>query len=730
MERATDMALTLFSYHNMPNVSQAYLHTFNHMKEFLKTCILLIGMAIFLPLTGSSKDVQVLLYDVETTDEFHNGLATFRKDRLYGYINTSGETAITPKFALADRFYDGYAYVKTTEGSQGIIDTNGNFVVEPQSYYEITVKPDYSNKSDAVIFEIKNTDNGLKAAFYNGQFLTDFEVDGFIMLSWPFADIDTSSGKVAVNLATSDIFRNAHSFDYGKFVCVFSEENDKEVMTFFDSEMGDRIPMSMMTKSKDGVVITEIPESKSLYRLIDEKTGRIINDSIFAVRPYWVNNIFASGSKVFNSKGHVIYSIPGSIGIDAEPYGFSVQNGNNHYTFYDTKGNIIEENNDLLYRIYGPWYRYEKNGEHKIINIETHRILDYKERFCFPREDVMTMEKNSKYYFMNMSTGKIYGPFNYCKTFTEGYCIVKDDSNGYFLIDKNGKKYNFPVKVHYIGDISEGSIGARWYDKLEHICDGYLSLPDGLKSHLYNQTNFSDNYYASLQREANDEFEKKHYAKAKDMFYRIHLHNPTETYALSQYGACLFNMGYYAEAETVFEMCLDLDPDSSYCQDGLKRSRNALSDSQEQESAGRNRASIWNALSNLANAFAQSASALSGNSYVTPTYSVSTALGETNYDGSSSASFSVDSGNYQNQYDNWERIARQHYNSLTNLGSSRREDGKRIGTSGQGASSSKYVRMKRSLREAQREMRSIRQKASKAGVTIQQSEWENATVSY
>lgn len=86
---------------------------------------------------------------------------------------------------------------------------------------------------------------------------------------------------------------------------------------------------------------------------------------------------------------------------------------------------------------------------------------------------------------------------------------------------------------------------------------------------------------------------------------------------------------------------------------------------------------------------------------------------------------------YQNQYDNWERRAQSAYNSLTNLGSRYKENGReKSGSTHQSMSSSNYVQQKKSLRTAQSEMKSIRQKARRDGVTINQSHWETVSVSY
>ena len=81
---------------------------------------------------------------------FHNGLAWFAdKNDKVGYINEKGEIVIEPQFELyanvirqdifkQESFYaggnfydDGYAIVETSNYKQGVIDMNGNYVLEP-----------------------------------------------------------------------------------------------------------------------------------------------------------------------------------------------------------------------------------------------------------------------------------------------------------------------------------------------------------------------------------------------------------------------------------------------------------------------------------------------------------------------------------------------------------------------------------------------------------------------
>jgi len=68
---------------------------------------------------------------------------------------------------------------------------------------------------------------------------------------------------------------------------------------------------------------------------------------------------------------------------------------------------------------------------------------------------------------------------------------------------------------------------------------------------------------------------------------------------------------------------------------------------------------------------------------------------------------------------------------LTNLGAQVKKNGKDVGGStGQSMSSSNYTQQKKALREAQKEMKSIRQKASKRGIKIAKSEYEDVVVKF
>lgn len=88
------------------------------------------------------------------------------------------------------------------------------------------------------------------------------------------------------------------------------------------------------------------------------------------------------------------------------------------------------------------------------------------------------------------------------------------------------------------------------------------------------------------------------------------------------------------------------------------------------------------------------------------------------------------STNYEAQYRQWEKRAEKHYNSLTNLGLSVESKKAAAGSTVGSMNGGNYVSMKKSFREAQKQMKAIRRRAAKAGVQIPQSKWETATVSY
>jgi WG containing repeat len=79
----------------------------------------------------NTKGETVLTPDTEFYGDFFDGLAMGRKDGKIGFFNTKGEWIIAPKFDLCHDFKNGYAAAK--EGFRwGVIDKTGEWVIKPQ----------------------------------------------------------------------------------------------------------------------------------------------------------------------------------------------------------------------------------------------------------------------------------------------------------------------------------------------------------------------------------------------------------------------------------------------------------------------------------------------------------------------------------------------------------------------------------------------------------------------
>ncbi|MDR0510759.1 MAG: WG repeat-containing protein [Rikenellaceae bacterium] len=71
---------------------------------------------------------------LEAVNSFSEGLAAFRRDGMWGYMNTAGREAIAPRYEAAAAMHEGYAAVKLG-GKWGYIDSRGCVVVEPKHDY-------------------------------------------------------------------------------------------------------------------------------------------------------------------------------------------------------------------------------------------------------------------------------------------------------------------------------------------------------------------------------------------------------------------------------------------------------------------------------------------------------------------------------------------------------------------------------------------------------------------
>ncbi len=98
-------------------------------------------------------------YFNNNTGDFHDGLAVFEKDYLFGYVNTSGDIAIQPGYFLAYDFSEGLATVANDEGKCGFINKSGELVIP----FQFDHSPDGT-------YLYEGFSNGLAAVCINDKF--------------------------------------------------------------------------------------------------------------------------------------------------------------------------------------------------------------------------------------------------------------------------------------------------------------------------------------------------------------------------------------------------------------------------------------------------------------------------------------------------------------------------------------------------------------------------------
>ena len=141
---------------------------------------------------------------------FSENLASVSFDGKYGYINTDGDFVIEPQFEEAEDFKNGIARVRTN-GKYGYINTNGKFVIEPQfdnvgdfrdgiAYVKLNKKYGYINSKGGYIIKPQLD----FASYYFAEGFACVEVDG------KYGYINTN-GKFAIEPQ----FDNAEDFNNG-----------------------------------------------------------------------------------------------------------------------------------------------------------------------------------------------------------------------------------------------------------------------------------------------------------------------------------------------------------------------------------------------------------------------------------------------------------------------------------------------------------------------------------
>lgn len=670
---------------------------------------------------------------------FHDGLAiSSRKDEntkknLYGAIDRSGKEVVPFKFKMIEENYGGFTSgycVASTDDGTGIIDADGNFVVGPSNDIKIR-----RNEKHPDLFYITDKLTDKQGLFRNGVMLTEPIYDYINDYGmYPFVSLSTKEGlNNTINVLTNDWFDG-----YGAVRVA-----DKIVLTrngnyLYYTDKGERIASSKLAKSSQGVEVFK-DSSTGLYGL--RKGVSVIVEPKYKSSycgPAWIHDMIVLTDSVspevsksdilFDANGKTIFSRPNvttSIYFYKSSISYQGKESKTDKGVLNLYGEEIAElKGQNTYETYAGWINHmaDETGPGWTYSIKSGKR--YPAVFANPTGEVLVRYYDNKWYVINPVIEKMFGPYDLAGKYNEGLIMVKKGSTNIFL-SKDGAEYPLPSGWDVTSDgFSEGVCYAR---DTNSGLKGYIYNPLGT-NYVYNQEhiNNDDRTIREMMDNALQATIRGEHGYAQDMFYKIMMIDPTNTQAINNYAASLYHLGHLDEALAFNQRTLDIDSSNqhalSFRQDLLQAIEQRDHPTQENEfkeaSSG---TSFWNALSAFGNRMASCASAFTGGDGMS--------YGNYSSHGSSSTT-GRSSGNYESQYRQWERLAQRHYNSITNTGGSfRRNDGSRSGTAGR-MSVSNYTSMKRSYREAQNEMRQIRQRAAREGIQIPQSQWETNTISF
>lgn len=718
-----------FSNHSKKDSYYGTIHNVLRVSFLSLLCICftnLIAQSAYQIASMKANQSNYALYDVGTSQPFHDGLAVIIKNGLWGAINTSGNIAIEPQFKSLSEFANGTAIAETETG-QGIVNRNGFFILEPK----YVIIPGFG-KPEA--YTIMNKEKNKFGLFYNGKMVLPLSCPLCPNdYHFPFVDYYLpNNGRETINIQTGERFESCVTKG-GIAIC------DRDGINYYFTLEGEPIDKNKYKRSSKGVLIFQDAITQKYG--FKSPNGDILIDAKYEVYDdIWLDDRVIlyndDGEVVVNNQGKIILSNKNGRGFSSEgKYIWDEDDDNSSLTLYDSSGKKLSKFHGK--RVYdtghSEWFKIDI-GNDKEIAYDARHNKQYKDvKYVTYKEGTIEIHKeDDTYYYYNADTGKeIAGPLENSWGFHEGLAVVKRVGAQYYeVIDINGRiLMRGSNKYRIAGNFfSEGVISVE-----EDNVYNYIYNPLGHKDYVYNQSNYSDRTIAQWNKLGHEAFEKKQYATAKDYYYRVMMNDPTNVNAVINYGAALGNMGYYDEAIESCRIALDIDPDNQLAKDNLRinldnkrkeeeRQQQAVEEEREERST--KSSTFWDALGNFANIL----SSVAGGTSVYQPYS------SFSLDADYSPSYSNSGGSnhdYQSEYNRWANLAQRHYNSLTNLGYRvKHKDGSRSGGTLSSMSGSKYVQMKKSLRDAQHEMQRIRRKAAQNGVTITPSTWETATVGY
>lgn len=355
---------------------------------------MLFGFEFFIEQAGNVlNDIRV--YAIDATP-----IRIVRNDKV-GYIDTSGDNIVNPKYLYGEEFIDGYALVKGNNNFPMIIDKGGKVVVETGKYFSI-----YRSNKDFIASKL--TKDGLKFGLLSSNLKTK---------------IDFKYDYITYN-------NGLYTFTKDNIVGVFNDKGE-EIYTYELADEDDKVI---------SVSLSKVDEKYTSYAVIKvNKTSVVINttDGTIVTKPT-LNEIIVNDNNVFyeklkNNVNRYYYIKDNKIILESETY--------NSISVFSIESGIIKCINSK----YQAEYISVLTGEQIKKNISNNVYYEndlfiYKEYDKKLYKNVFNIVKNGEVIKTLNNIKDVYKPYK------NGYAIIIYEDDKYGYINNNG---DFLNDIHY-----------------------------------------------------------------------------------------------------------------------------------------------------------------------------------------------------------------------------------------------------------------------------------------
>lgn len=528
--------------------------------------------------------------------EFHDGVAVFRdsKTNLYGAINTNGKVIISPRFERMGDFVGGASLVETKEG-KGFVNKKGVFLLTPNSTQRIESvyhTGQYGEHTQVPgLYIIKDTQKKEEGYWYKNRMVIPLQREKHYSIDFPFISWTDSTDKSTkvLSLVTSEIYTGSVSKKgVLRTLTINTPQGQINKYYYHDEEV------EIVEKSSKGVWFTT-PNGYT-YDLIDAHGDTILShtEEWHFPRPTWEHDMISAYKCEFRKNPNVqhlrLYDSQGKICLNLNSTeelfsGTIIGNGyqvmtldkefNFHYDLYNFKGKKMLSDVKNISSIYGNWFDVSDDDSRYYFNIATGKKYPYKRENV---SDDMIIAENDKNqcFIINLKTDlyKIIPNAADYNAYNEGLAIVRTKDWNHFAIDKYGNTILKDCDQYrlYGSSSSEGVIEISYDGN-----NAYMYNPLCPNTPIYGK----DEHNEWLIKQGEALFDKKQYAKAKEYFYDVMINDPKNVIAITYYGTCLNNMGYYESAIDAIRTALKIDPNNEWAKGNLKIAEDNLLQKQE-----------------------------------------------------------------------------------------------------------------------------------------------------